>query len=122
VVKTVPKRRVLLGELNSEWAHIVKQLASAHEEIRIVGEALDPLHLLLEAKNLNPDVVVLSELPGGGEPGICSHLVLELPNLIVVLVPVSANRLLTRMVLYRDHQPASGSGLYAAIRGRLSPQ
>jgi DNA-binding NarL/FixJ family response regulator len=111
-----------LGETNSEWASLVKRLAAADQGIKIVGQVKDPLYLLLQVKTLNVDVVVISQLPDGGEPGICSHLVLEDPNVTIVLVPNSAApAMLTRMVLYRDQLPASEKALYAAIRGRLEP-
>jgi DNA-binding NarL/FixJ family response regulator len=111
-----------LGEINSEWASLVKRLAAADQGIKIVGQVKDPLYLLLQVKTLNVDVVVISQLPDGGEPGICSHLVLEVPNVTIVLVPTSAApAMLTRMVLYRDQLPASEKALYAAIRGRLEP-
>lgn len=117
-----PVLRILLGEINSEWAYLLKRLAAVDPGIKIVGQVKDPLHLLLQAKTLNADVVVISQLLDGEEPGICSHLVLELPNVVIVLVPVStAPAMLTRMVLYKDQLPASDKALYAAIRGRLEP-
>jgi DNA-binding NarL/FixJ family response regulator len=118
----MPGLRILLGEINSEWASLVKRLAAADQGIKIVGQVKHPLDLLLQAKTLNVDVVVISQLPDGGEPGICSHLVLEVPNVTIVLVPTSAApAMLIRMVLYRDQLPASEKALYAAIRGRLEP-
>jgi hypothetical protein len=117
-----PGLRILLGEINSEWASLVKRLAAADQGIKIVGQVKDPLYLLLQVKTLNVDVVVISQLPDGGEPGICSHLVLEVPNVTIVLVPNSAApAMLTRMILYKDQLPASEKALYAAIRGRLEP-
>jgi hypothetical protein len=117
-----PGLRILLGEINSEWASLVKRLAAADQGIKIVSQVKDPLYLLLQVKTLNVDVVVISQLPDGGEPGICSHLVLEVPNVTIVLVPTSAApAMLTRMILYRDQLPASEKALYAAIRGRLEP-
>lgn len=118
----MPSLRILLGEINSEWASLVKRLAAADQEIKIVGQVKAPLDLLLQAKMLNVDVVVISQLPDGEEPGICSHLVLEVPNVIIVLVPSSAApAMLNRTVLYKDQLPASEQALYAAIRGRLGP-
>jgi len=122
VSEQLPGLRILLGEINSEWAYLLKRLAAVDPGIKIVGQVKDPLDLLLQAKTLNADVVVVSQLLDGGEPGICSHLVLELPNVVIVLVPVAAApTMLTRMVLYKDQLPASENSLYAAIRSRLEP-
>lgn len=119
--RAVPDLRVLLGEISSEWEQILKRLAAADQGLKIVGQVNDSLRLLLEARTLQADVVVLSQLPDGSEPGICSHLVLELPNVIVVLVPASsAAHSLIRMVLYREQLPASGTALYSAIRGGVA--
>jgi AmiR/NasT family two-component response regulator len=120
-LRAVPDLRVLLGEISSEWEQTIQRLAAADQGLKIVGQVNDPLRLLLEAKTLRADVVVVSQLPDGSEPGICSHLVLELPNVIVVLVPASpGNHGLIRMVLFRELLPASDVALYSAIRGGVA--
>jgi hypothetical protein len=118
--QAVPDLRVLLGEISSKWEQTIRRLATADPGLKIVGHVSDPLRLLLEAKTLGADVVVLSQLTDGSEPGICSHLLLELPNVIVVLVPTAATNVLIRMVLYRELLPASDTALYSAIRGGVA--
>jgi len=79
--------RILLGRINPEWNHVLLQVVDADEELEIVGAAEDLVALLMQVEELKADVVVLSQLPDGSEPGICSHLVLEHPNVRVLLLP-----------------------------------
>jgi DNA-binding NarL/FixJ family response regulator len=79
--------RILLGRISPEWNHVLLQVVEADEELEIVGAAEDLVALLMQVEELKADVVVLSQLPDGSEPGICSHLVLEHPNVRVLLLP-----------------------------------
>ena len=114
----MPNVKILLGGITLVWKQIFREFADSTEGLEIVGEVHEPLDLLLQAKELRPDVVVLSQLEHGGEPGICSHLLLEYPNLGVVLLPTNtgAGRL-SWMVLGKGMmQDASRASLRAALR------
>lgn len=110
--------RILLGKIGKEWARTLLDLARMDRDLEIVGVLESPLELLLRANELRADVVVISQLQDGGEPGICSHLLLEHPNLAVVLLPSpSGPNLLWRMVLRKESwDGASRDALHAALK------
>lgn len=79
--------RILLGSLSLEWKRRIIEAVNSEPELEIIGDVADPFDLLVEARENKMDIVVLAQLPGGSEPGICSHLLLELPSLVMVLLP-----------------------------------
>lgn len=104
----MPIVKMLLGEIGTEWKRIVEELVAENGKLLIVGEAEKPVDILLQARKANADVVVLSQELQGGEPGVCSHLLLEYPNVVVVLVPSEDGpNVLCRMALYREIREAS---------------
>jgi chemotaxis response regulator CheB len=59
-------------------------VASAGMEV--VGESSDSVDLLCSIQRLRPEVIVLWTADGLKEPGICSHLLQEYPDLKIVVV------------------------------------
>lgn len=99
------------------WKRVLKELSHEDPQLQIVGEADEPVDVLLKTGKAKADVVVLPQTIHGGEPGICSHLLLEYPNLVVVLVPSEVGpNLLCRMVLYREISDASKEALRLMFR------
>jgi DNA-binding NarL/FixJ family response regulator len=95
--------RILLGKISAEWKRTLVELAQTDSDLEIVGTAENSIDILLQARELQADVVVLARPPGGKEPGLCSHLILEYPNLAVLILP--GNRkcdVLRRMVLRKE--------------------
>lgn len=100
--------RILLGDISNGWKSIVEEIARDNPEIIIVGRVTTPLDVLLFAKSENVDVVLLSQEPDGSEPGICSHFVLEFPNVVMLLVPAKGGtNVLWRLALSKEVRPAS---------------
>jgi hypothetical protein len=96
--------RILLGKIGLEWMGVIAELVRLDQGLEIVGVLESPLDILLRTQELRPDVVVLSQLRGGGEPGICSHFLLEYPNVELLLLPMSPNEnLVWRMVLCKQN-------------------
>jgi chemotaxis response regulator CheB len=54
--------------------------------MEVVGESSDPLTLLCSIERLRPEVVFLWTSDAFREPGICSHLLGEYPQLKIVVV------------------------------------
>lgn len=109
--------RILLGGVSAQWRHTLADLTAAEPQLEIVGSTENPVALLVLAKELQADVIMLSLLPDGGEPGICSHLVLEHPNLDIILLPRDPNdAALVHMVLLKEHiRRTSTESLRAAL-------
>jgi|SRR5271165_5552658 len=113
----MPTVKILLGDVPTEWRSILSELAEEDDEIQIIGEALDPVDILVKVKNLKVNVVVLSQTPEGGEPGICSHILLEYPNLPLILVPLAGGpNVLCRLMQKRDTREASKEALDLLLR------
>jgi DNA-binding NarL/FixJ family response regulator len=73
-------------------------LLQQQSDIEVVGTVLDPIELLVAVGDTQADVVVLT-LPDSGEmPGICSHLLHEYPQLLILAL--SSAR--TRACVYRQ--------------------
>jgi DNA-binding NarL/FixJ family response regulator len=83
----MPNVRIVLGQISPEWNRTLIEAAHLDRALEIVGVAEDPVTLLMQVEELKADVVILSQLPDGTEPGICSHILLEHPNLCVLLLP-----------------------------------
>jgi AmiR/NasT family two-component response regulator len=109
--------RILFGDISTEWKRTLSGLAF-EEGIEVIGEAVEPLNLLLQVNQHAADVVVLSQLENGGEPGICSHLLLEYSNLGILLLPSTPDSgPLHWMVLHREVvKEASTEGLRYVLR------
>src|ERR1700686_3173318 len=108
---------ILLGDIGAAWSQAVRALVGENDQLHIVGQAEAPVDMLLQAKRSNADVVILSQSRHGGEPGICSHLLLEYPNLVVVLVPSDGGpNVVCRMVLHREVRDASIAALRTMLR------
>src|SRR5262245_13831932 len=109
--------RILLGEIGAEWKRILLELARQNSDLEIVGIAEDAVDLLLRVGELKGNGGVLAQPPGGGEPGVCSHLMLECPNVPIPLLPMSCGcGVLRRMVLRREGwSEISREGLLAAL-------
>jgi DNA-binding NarL/FixJ family response regulator len=93
-------------------------LLEQQSDIEIVGTALGPIELLIAAGETQADVVVVT-LPDSGEmPGICSHLLYEYPQLLILALS-SAH---TQACVYRQAitvEPLadiSDEGILTAVR------
>jgi DNA-binding NarL/FixJ family response regulator len=118
--------RILLGKIDAEWQTTLSELACPENNLEIVGRVEDALDILLQSEELKPDAVVIAQLPGGGEPGVCSHLVLEHPNVPVLLLPAPSEINLTpppvmsRIVLRKENWNRISKGaILAALKSQL---
>jgi hypothetical protein len=113
----MPNVKILLGDIGTAWTRVVRELVGENDQLHLVGQAEEPIDILVQVKRANADVVVLSQVLYGGEPGICSHLLLEYPNLVVVLVPSdSGPNVVCRIVLHREVREASREALRIMLR------
>ncbi len=77
------KIRILLANRPPMLLEIMKALVQRQEDMEVVGEILDPIGLLVAVREREADAVILT-LKDCEEPGLCSHLVAEYPNLIIL--------------------------------------
>jgi hypothetical protein len=114
--------RILLGTIGAEWQRTLLDLAAADSDLEIIGMTASAMDLLLQVEERQADVVVLSQVMGGEEPGICSHLMLEYPDVVVLLLPGHPRRsALWQMVLRKESwRDASKEILRTALKSSFS--
>lgn len=89
---------VLLAVKSHATRDYLSALIQNHKDILIVGDVVQPLEILVTVAESKAQVVVL-ELPDGAQdPGICSHLLGEFPDLLILAL--STNR--EKAILYRQ--------------------
>ena len=90
--------KVLLANRPEALRTGLATLLQQQSDIEVVGTVLDPVELLVAVGDIQADVVVVT-LPDSGEmPGICSHLLHEYPQLLILVL--SSAR--TRACVYRQ--------------------
>jgi len=76
----------------------LKQTLEQHGAIRVVAEASSPMELLYFATLEQADAVVLEAEEESGMPTVLSHLFVEFPQIVAVVVRSRGNR----VVVYRQ--------------------
>jgi DNA-binding NarL/FixJ family response regulator len=90
--------RVLLANRPRVLRTRLAKLLQLQSDIEVVGTVLDPIELLSAVEDTQADVVVVT-LPDSGEmPGICSHLLYEYPQLLILALSSTH----TRACVYRQ--------------------
>ncbi len=76
------KIKILLANRPRLMREVMREIFEDQSDMEVVGEVLDPLGLLVAVKEMEADVVILA-VKGSEEPGLCSHLLAEFPNLTI---------------------------------------
>ena len=110
--------RVLLANRPRALRARLARLLQRQSDIEVVGTVLDPIKLLVAVEDTQADVVVVT-LPDSGEiPGICSHLLHEYPQLLILALSLAC----TRACVYRQTitveqlSDTSDEGILTAVR------
>jgi len=108
--------RVLFGTLPAPLHAALSEAISSQTDIEMVGVAIRPTSLLVEAGVLGADIVVVA-LSGAAPPGVTSHLLDQYPHIRVVAVaPDGRQALVSGMRPYVEHiTDASPAGLVHAM-------
>lgn len=77
------KIRVLLASRPRMMREVVRKTIEHQEDMKVVGEVLEPLELLVAVRDMEADAVIL-DLEEYEEPALCSHLLAEYPNLTIL--------------------------------------
>lgn len=112
------KIKVLLANQAQMPRELMAELTLGQPEMDVKGEVLDPIEILLAVGEYPVDVVVLDLSDPGQEPGICSHLLAEYPDLLVLaLAPDLGEGFLYRRTLEKQQlAEVSKAEILAAIR------
>lgn len=83
--------KVILALESAVLRKSLRELIERQPGLEIVGEIADPIDLLVEVKRTQAEVV-LQEWPESEEiPGICSILLTEYPDLLLIGIPQDAD-------------------------------
>ncbi|HEX8185339.1 MAG TPA: hypothetical protein VF747_11320 [Blastocatellia bacterium] len=114
---------VLLAIRSHAAREYLRRLIQSQQDMVIVGVETDPVEILLATAETEAQVVVLDLLEGNADPGICSHLLTEFPQLLILAL--SSNRdtgilYRQRIVKKRLNAPSDGEILSAIRRAKLA--
>src|SRR5262245_49126703 len=66
--------------------NLLQDVIQRQKNMLIVGEAFDPIDLLLTVNETDADVVIMGHPQADRMPGICTHLLAEFPILLILIV------------------------------------
>jgi DNA-binding NarL/FixJ family response regulator len=110
--------KVLLANEPQTLRTRIEALLQNHSDVEAIGTVLDPIELLLAVEENQADVVVVT-LPDSGEmPGICSHLLHEYPQLLILALSSDRHRacVYRQVMTVADLPDTSDEALLRAIR------
>ena len=87
------KITVMLASRPKLLSEIIRNMIERQPDMKVVGEVLDPLQLLLSFKQSPVDVVIITPLKANGVPKICKLLLLEYPLLKIVTQSVKGENI-----------------------------
>jgi len=76
--------KILLSSRPKLLSEVIRNIIEHQPDMEVVGEIIDPIQLLLAARVIMVDVVIVTPLESNSEPKICRHLLAEYPTLKVV--------------------------------------
>lgn len=109
--------KIVTIDIPDETHDLLKALIGRQGNMVLVGEAFDPISLLLTVKDTQADVVIMGHEQPVSIPGIGTHLLAEYPDLLVLALPPRGDRaFLYQRTISRDEIPyASPADLIKAI-------
>ena len=78
--------RVLLANHPQLLREGLQRVLIAAPGVEVVGQATDPIKLLLAVRMAKPDVVILNQTNTADLSGVCSQLLDEFPDLKIILM------------------------------------
>jgi chemotaxis response regulator CheB len=81
-----PILKILLVDVPSNLRNLLQEVIEHQENMVVVGEAFDPVDLLLTVNETDADVVIMGHPQADRMPGICSHLLTEYPILLILII------------------------------------
>jgi len=115
----VKKIKILLANRPRMMRELVRELIERQkdEEMEVVGEVLDPLDILVAVREMEADAVILA-MRDSEEPGLCSHLLAEYPDLTIVgIASEGESAFIEQRTPQRQQIPeVSGANILTALR------
>ncbi len=112
--------RVLLANSPRMLRESLRGMLDREIDIDVTTAPPDPIELLAAVDHTEADVVFVTLPESGADPGICSHLLAQYPELLVIaLSPVDGRAVVFKQVITREElTPVAEDSLLQAIRRR----
>lgn len=78
--------KILMVNVPSNLRNLLQEGIERQDNMLVVGEAFDPIDLLVTVNDTEADVVIMGHPHADRMPGICSHLLAEYPILLILIV------------------------------------
>lgn len=78
--------KILMVDVPSGLRNLLQDVIQRQENMLVVGEAFDPIDLLLTVNETGAEVVIMGHPQADRMPGICTHLLAEFPTLLILIV------------------------------------
>lgn len=112
--------RILLNIRPESFRQLLLERIAGESDLEVVGEANNPLDLLVLVGRTGADVVLQTWDDSGEPPGVCSHLLAEFPDLLIIGITSYPEQVYAcRQVIRKTSLPsATLPVILSAIRAR----
>lgn len=109
--------KILLAIASPLLREVLRERIEGEADVEVVEQGLDSIDLLVAVGRTKADVVIQTWPENGAMPGICSHLFLEYPDLIVVGLPGDSDKaVVCRQTIAKTVLPTVGiEDLFSAV-------
>ena len=78
--------KILMVDVPNDLRDVLEAVIERHQNMEVVGEAFDPIDLLVTVSETDADVVIMGHPEADMMPGICTHLLTEFPILLLLII------------------------------------
>lgn len=78
--------KILMVDVPDDLRNLLQDVIQRRKNMLVVGEASDPIDLLLTVNGTDADVVIMGHPQADRMPGIGTHLLAEFPTLLILIV------------------------------------
>ena len=82
----MPQINVMLSSRPQLLSEVIQNLIKRQPDMKLVGEVVDPIELIIALRKTTADVVIITPLKTNGDPRICSQLIEEHPQLKILIL------------------------------------
>lgn len=114
--------KILLLDVPADIQDVLEGVIQRQDNMETVGEAFDPINLLLTVDDTQADVVIMGHPNADRMPGICTHLLAEYPDLLILTLSTEDSRafLYERKIAQKEIAFQSPDDLIARIGDAFS--
>ncbi len=101
--------KILLAVESPLLREVLRERLENEGDVEVMERSLDSLDLLMAVGGTKADVVIQTWPESGEMPGVCTHLFLEYPELVIVGLPGDSNKaVICRQTVAAEEFPEMG--------------